>query len=58
MTEIEQQVLSLKDDDDIIYKLATLVYDRGSDVLPFIKKHFPLSYVKVLESYIMGNHDT
>ena len=59
LKEIEQQVLSLKNSgDDPIWELATLIYDRGSDVLPFIKKHCPESYVEILEGYIQGKHDT
>jgi len=60
LKEIEQQVLSLKNDDDNVWALATLIYDRGSsDVVPFIKEHCSqYLYVKVLEGYVMGRHDT
>ncbi len=59
LKEIDQQVLSVKNSgDDPSWELATLIYDRGADVLPFIKKHCPDSYVGILESYIKGHHDT
>lgn len=60
LKEIEQQVLAVKNSgDDPSWELATLIFDRGSDVLPFIKKHCSEEfYVKVLEGYVMGHHDT
>lgn len=59
LKELDKAVLSVKNSgDDPSWQLATLIFDRGSDVLPFIKKHCPESYVEVLEGYIMGHHDT
>ena len=59
LKELEQEVVSLKNSgDDPSWQLSTLIFDRGSDVLPFIKKQCSESYVEILEGYIRGYHDT
>lgn len=52
----------LKNDNDIIYSLSTLIYDTGTndmdDLLPVIKKMYPKIYVKILEAFVSGYYDT
>lgn len=51
------------DRDEIIYTLATLLFDEWRDpdlrnCLDVLKMMFPDIYVDILENYLLGNHDT